>query len=417
MPTESRSFNMPASMTQKSRVPALYPFPPTTSTTQGYIRREFGMSRVSTSTPGFNRPKKGPRNLPMNAFSYTLSDYEYPSSESGVDVNYYSAYWGGFFGTNYSGIVTAVATPHEYPPISPTSQQLAALDSRAVTKLRNDLKNQSINLAQAYAERRMTADLIADTAIKLAKAISQVKKGNLRDAADTLGAKVSRKAVAKHKSNLAKSQQEAVASGWLQLQYGWTPLLNDIYGAAQFLAEKQFSEIIDRVTASSSLKIDEFRITPDGGGSARTRYQTDVTIKYGVYFGTNYGPHTLSQTGFSNPALIAWELMPWSFVVDWFLPIGNYLSSLDATLGLSFIKGYKTVFTRQSSKTLFVYSQAPRYDGNNFVSGLARDSWKKVSVQRSVLTDFPSAQLPQPKNPFSITHAANAIALMRQAFR
>jgi hypothetical protein len=31
--------------------------------------------------------------------------------------------------------------------------------------------------------------------------------------------------------------------------------------------------------------------------------------------------------GLVNPAEIAWEVVPYSFVVDWFLPIGSYISA------------------------------------------------------------------------------------------
>jgi hypothetical protein len=34
--------------------------------------------------------------------------------------------------------------------------------------------------------------------------------------------------------------------------------------------------------------------------------------------------------------------MPFSFVVDWILPIGDWLNSLTAPLGLTFLKGYRT---------------------------------------------------------------------------
>jgi len=45
--------------------------------------------------------------------------------------------------------------------------------------------------------------------------------------------------------------------------------------------------------------------------------------------------------GLQDPASVAWELLPWSFVVDWFIPIGNWLecrglaSSLTGTFVIS----------------------------------------------------------------------------------
>jgi hypothetical protein len=37
---------------------------------------------------------------------------------------------------------------------------------------------------------------------------------------------------------------------------------------------------------------------------------------------------------------LAWELIPYSFVVDWLFPVGDYLSSLDALVGVSDLSYY-----------------------------------------------------------------------------
>jgi hypothetical protein len=35
-----------------------------------------------------------------------------------------------------------------------------------------------------------------------------------------------------------------------------------------------------------------------------------------------------AQLGLTHPGSVLWERLPWSFVVDWFIPIGTYLSNL-----------------------------------------------------------------------------------------
>jgi hypothetical protein len=47
----------------------------------------------------------------------------------------------------------------------------------------------------------------------------------------------------------------------------------------------------------------------------------------------------LNQLGLLNPLSFAWEITPWSFVVDWLIPIGPVLSALTAPVGLNFISG------------------------------------------------------------------------------
>lgn len=75
----------------------------------------------------------------------------------------------------------------------------------------------------------------------------------------------------------------------------------------------------------------------------------------------------LMMLGFDNPARTIWELVPFSFVLDWFLPIGDYLEQLrmdyfDTTINVdAFCMSYKTVephtvefvFKRYSTGTSF----------------------------------------------------------------
>lgn len=60
-------------------------------------------------------------------------------------------------------------------------------------------------------------------------------------------------------------------------------------------------------------------------------------------------PQLISQLvpkllGFTNPAAVLWEATPFSFVVDWFLPIGDYLKTLDGSTlnGLLLCKDFCT---------------------------------------------------------------------------
>jgi hypothetical protein len=124
---------------------------------------------------------------------------------------------------------------------------------------------------------------------------------------------------------------------------------------------------------------------------------------------------SLKNTGLSNPLSVAWELVPWSFVVDWAYPVGTFLNNLDFDLGIGFSRGYVTY---KSKGTDIVKPKAGTYVG----SGLTQ-TWSGGLLhgeveyfQREPLSYFPPIQYPQFKNPISLTHAFNALALMRTAF-
>lgn len=382
-------------------------------------------SRTSVRTPGFHKgSRRAMGDLPMNPFSFSRAKLVRPHCNPSVKIQYWG--WPGMFYTDtYSGNcygVVGVSWINDYGIIhSPTSAEISAMEAQAINKLLLKVKDQKVNLAQALAERAQTADLIAVTAKRFAEAIVNLRRGNYRAAANAVGIKASRRKVSRYNRSYKRDQSSAVSSGWLELQYGWKPLLSDIYGSAEFLAQKMSSEIIDKASISLTRKFAKTITTESVPGYSewkRVAYgECEYTIKYVVFFSSSSSVHTLAQTGFSNPALIAWELMPWSFVLDWFIPIGNYLSSLDATLGVSFMKGSKTVFTKRYGHTIDTVNQPVVYTGMSFKKGSVIARSESVDCVRTAMSSFPSPQIPSFKNPVSFDHVANALALLRQAFK
>jgi hypothetical protein len=58
----------------------------------------------------------------------------------------------------------------------------------------------------------------------------------------------------------------------------------------------------------------------------------------------NQTMYDLDRYGLLDPLAVAWELVPLSFVVDWFINVGSFLDSLTKPFGLSFIDGYKLTY-------------------------------------------------------------------------
>lgn len=299
-----------------------------------------------------------------------------------------------------------------------SSAEASAIDGLCATKLLLQMKDQKINIAQAIAERQQTMDLLAATAIKIAESFKNLKQGNIVAAARALGGmNPSRKVKKSFNKAFTHKPEEAAANGWLALQYGWKPLLNDVYGAAELLAQRVTKEI--RGSAQQSVRRTFRKVVPCtfGGYDDHEGYaiqECTYIVKYKCEYWTSYdASHLLTQVGLSNPALIAWELTPYSFVVDWFLPVGNFISSLDATIGLTFRTGSKTVF--QKRKTVWVCNKGP--SSVNFkttVDATAAREWDRV--ERFKLDSFPSPCLPSFKNPLGFDHVANAMALLTGAF-
>jgi hypothetical protein len=159
---------------------------------------------------------------------------------------------------------------------------------------------------------------------------------------------------------------------------------------------------------------DTYSATTIGPRKGKFLYRFKTDCKIGVTF-TMYSPMLsfLAQTGFTNPINLVWEILPFSFVADWFIGIGPYLEALSAWDGLTFIDGYQTQFSK-----MWV-SGSVDYDGVNVgnpagqVFQDARLKLEEVLFERIKLTAFPSMTFPSFKNPLgSVTHAMNGIALI-----
>lgn len=318
----------------------------------------------------------------------------------------------------YRGVLQGVTTS----PGSITTNINAAIQKQAsdesVNKLLSRAKDMKINLAQAFAERQQTANLIATTATRMANAMRNLKKGDLGAAAENLGVKVSKNARRRHNRSFKNNQSQAVANGWLELQYGWKPLLGDVFGAAEAIANANHRPPRFRVSATAKRHLVSSYET--GGKVANSlpvlnEVETHYEVKHVVYFQPHASVLSVpAALGLTNPLLVAWELVPYSFVVDWFFPLGNWISNLDATFGLEFVGGSKTEFERSRLTSLANGSIKRSYDT---MSGTVYGETSTVRCTRSALTTWPLLQPPAFKNPVSTLHAANALALLTKLFR
>jgi len=108
--------------------------------------------------------------------------------------------------------------------------------------------------------------------------------------------------------------------------------------------------------------------------------------------------------------------MPYSFVIDWLLPIGNYLQNHAAFANLKLVHLHKTQYIEEYVH--FERQFLTKRDNNGYLwPARAAVGFinKRVSCSRSVITNnLPKLPFPSFKDPTSAGHIANAIALIRQ---
>lgn len=301
-------------------------------------------------------------------------------------------------------------------PAAPSAMTFPSdLAGKAATKALNKLKDNNVNLAVALAESARTAGLVTEKLIKIRKAYVATRKGDLKGALRALEYTEAQfygrwRRGAGHK---------AVARRWLELQYGWLPLLNDVYGVYSEFTKGQPIRVTTSGAASSS---SSSSVTINNGDI----YQQNVLYEhqFGVYCRYDYTvdneavANYARDLGLTNPALVIWELVPFSFVVDWFASIGDWLSAMDADFGLTFRAGSITSrYVRSSNGALGFRSKQKSTPSSTFEyieAGSAANAVKTVT--RLVVTQPPSGSL-YFKNPISWRHAASAASLLTTKMR
>lgn len=277
---------------------------------------------------------------------------------------------------------------------------------RALVKARLKMKDSDVNLGVAFAERNATARLLGDTASQIAKAVRQLRRGNFGEAARALG--VGRK----------RSNGRSLIERWLELQYGWKPLLQDVYGAADALSKRSGSDW--RVTAKATVR-ERINVSKDSVGISYAA-RCEATGWDSAFVRIDAYPNNdvllaLSQLGITNPALVAWELVPFSFVLDWMLPVGEYLDSLDAMLGYG--ESWSSISALKKVRWYTKGIPSNRYPSGSYVYtsyNTFEGECEQLYLKRTAGRGVPLPTMPRFKDPRSLAHMANGLSLLATAF-
>jgi len=360
-------------------------------------------------TPGFGKLKKS--QLPVNPHTVKITEIVdgYSSFQVAAPAN-------PSFQNEFSKFTLHYLAPPD------NSAHLADSELKALRNLiaKAELDIEA-NLAQDFAQIGQTVKLIGNTAKRLAKAALALKKGNIPGAIDALWS-----GHLPRFNGVGPSLSKSFASNWLELQYGWKPLLQDIYGTMNALKRLNSASalVVKRVTANGqAVKIIKIPIMHHVMTSSKAG-EHSILVKTKCKFVLRYKIEDpfksfLAQTGFTNPINLGWEILPLSFVVDWFLPIGPYLETLSSWDGVVFLDGSKVFHTVELAHSVINFSGTVVGSPTQFYETHAVYDRKVVSVDRSKLTALPTARFPTiVKNGLASTvHAQNALALLRSFFR
>jgi hypothetical protein len=277
---------------------------------------------------------------------------------------------------------------------------------KLVGKLREKLQGSDFNMSVFLGEGHQTLKMIGDTAIKLAKALHHLRRGDLAGTARSLLEGTSRKPIKPYKQMRPfRPTAERASSHWLELQYGWLPLLKDVEAGAQAVAHKL--SVPAQQTYRMSVRREDVQTRTVTGYKSPITTKSSRVHRRSLKVIVSEHPSALAQLGLLNPELVAWELLPFSFVADWFLPIGSYLEAR------AVVSSIVATYVTSDLQTGTAFHPEPSAG----MTSRVRAEYNSVHFARTISS---APKLPLPafkslKEAASWQHCANAIALLTQA--
>jgi len=282
---------------------------------------------------------------------------------------------------------------------------------KLLNKLVQKVKSHDFNLAVNLGQLHQTVDLLASNLQKLGRAAIALKRGNFAVAARQLG-------ITPRGTRLKTSD---ISGRWLELQYGWLPLLSDSFEAAKAFEAISNGPRTTTYRASSKLK------QIGNGSQSKTFFDMPYQETYirAIIYECVEEMGFARQLGLLDPLSVAWELTPWSFVVDWFIPIGSYIDLVNT---VPFLKGrFLTVESRKREtagafalKSRFTDThKQPPWDAEVFTGVLKKPIVKYKQTQTSrTYSEALSVPLPgfQTSGAVHGRRLWNAISLAQQRF-
>jgi hypothetical protein len=262
------------------------------------------------------------------------------------------------------------------------------------------MSNAQAQLGAALAESKKTYNTLAGMAVSLWGGLRAIRRmDSPKKIAETLGLAIPAK-------QLPGKGSKDLANEFLKWKFGLLPLMADAYGTHNLLREQTVNKAClmhsNGVKTETEAPVRYYSNRASGSAKRRARVSITAMLKQSYL-------RDATRLGLTNPASVAWELVPWSFMVDWGIPIANTLSQFTAHAGLDFVGGFSSV----SSECEYSYENS-RWSQYVYTSPFGTDV-KMRWYRRVPLGGFPRPAL-YAKSPFSSSHAVTALALWRQLF-
>lgn len=255
------------------------------------------------------------------------------------------------------------------------SVDIDSLKRQAITKLYAKLASSEVQAWVAIAERKKTLQTITSVlgrAIKIVKAIKRADLAAIR----------------------GELSPEQLRKRYLEARYGLRPLVYDITGAIRALSKptRPLRQRFSATTSDSAQGQDQATVTPGSFYQGWwPTFRVDATKSVGVRVSAGalveYSASELqgvSDWGLSQILSTGWELIPYSFIIDWFCNIGQLVASWEPFAAGKVLTSWVVVEeTTVSTRTCSFLDEASSGGGSQISQ--ARNKAREINPARPIL--------------------------------
>lgn len=373
-----------------------------------------------TVTPGFDLIRKS-GGIVNNSMKKHVRKYEYstgtwngtkhPLANEPTDHVTYSRHIGAYLDFHASTGNFVGLVPHLRMLTNPVrGASLASIEARARV---SPVYVQSI---VSVAELHKTVDLVASTVVKLRRFRQAIVRGD--------GYNILRRIVGRNfKHNKpSKDIASSTSSRWLEYRYGWLPLVYEVQGAVKALSPTR--EFKTRAVARGRKEFtrkESWNAVHNGlfgsMGNFTFKYEQDEKLSCRAYclFEADLRFQTARDFGVTEVPLALWELVPFSFVVDWFVNVGDWITAMTPKLGVNILaEGVTVEHNRSIKRTIVGWSSGGTSGGfwqvSNAVGSLTDVYTENLKTRTPNLTNVFS--FPPIDVKLNVKRVADALALL-----
>jgi hypothetical protein len=297
---------------------------------------------------------------------------------------------------------------------------------KAFNKMADRVRNSGLQLGNDLGESKQTLKMIGDNITRIARAIGSLKRGNFVDAQRLLSIRAyDRRKLPRRfrkKQLLSRYSRQGInglSSAWLELQFGWKPLLSEIHEGWEIYRNGEENRHTEGVESCNLLKTrssSSFIISdPFIAGNIKWLRQLKYRVQYRFYYEKTIpnASNTNRKLGLDNPYGVLWEITPWSFFIDYFIPIGDYIAAKEFLNKNPPVVAWKTI-----SRTVSLIAAPSNLSVISIDSRLTTQSVRRAPTSIGELLG--GVPFPKPKlfsQVFSTAHVLNSIALLGQMIK